>query len=103
MSLRKAINAQCKECIYDPFAKGAWRMQVEACPCTGCPLYAVRPRSRAAKSAHNEAVKAGLLEGEDVEGASPRLAPVRPVTAAESANKEQAAAAANRDAQEVER
>lgn len=53
MSLRKAINAKCRECIYDDLAPGNWRQQVEACPCTDCPLYAVRPRSRGmARVAH---------------------------------------------------
>ena len=43
-SLRKAINAKCKECIYDPYAKGTWRMQVELCTSLNCPLFKVRPR-----------------------------------------------------------
>lgn len=43
MSLRKAINDKCKECIYDPYAKGTWRKQVEECAAVRCPLYAHRP------------------------------------------------------------
>jgi len=50
MSLRAAINAKCKECIYDPIAgKGTWRQQVEACTAPTCPLYSVRPTSKGAK------------------------------------------------------
>lgn len=46
MSLRKAINAKCKECIFDPFSgAGKWREQVEACTSTKCPLFNVRPKS----------------------------------------------------------
>ena len=46
MSLRKAINEHCKDCIYDSkSALGTWRKQVEDCPCTQCPLYKVRPIS----------------------------------------------------------
>lgn len=46
-SMRAAINAKCKDCIHDPKAGlGAWREQVEQCPCTGCPLYPLRPLSR---------------------------------------------------------
>ncbi len=45
MSLRRSINAKCKECIYDPYAKGAWREQVEACTSPACPLFPVRPLS----------------------------------------------------------
>lgn len=51
MSLRNAINAKCKDCIYDPLAGlGQWREQVEHCPCTDCPLHAVRPRSGASRA-----------------------------------------------------
>lgn len=50
MSLRAAINAKCKECIYDPIAgKGTWRQQVEACTAPACPLYPVRPTSKGNK------------------------------------------------------
>ena len=45
MSLRKAINAKCKDCCYDPLSGlGTWRQQVTDCPCTLCPLFEVRPR-----------------------------------------------------------
>lgn len=45
-SMRAAVNAKCRECIYDPIEPGGWRQQVEACSCWGCPLYTVRPVSR---------------------------------------------------------
>jgi len=46
MSLRAAINAKCKECIYDPIGgTGNWRQQVGACTARSCPLWAVRPTS----------------------------------------------------------
>jgi hypothetical protein len=44
MSLRRAVNAKCKDCIYDPLAGGTWRAQVAACTCVRCPLFAFRPR-----------------------------------------------------------
>lgn len=45
-SLRSAINAFCKACIFDrEGASGSWRQQVEACPSLDCPLYPVRPKS----------------------------------------------------------
>lgn len=45
-SLRGAINAKCRECIYDPIAgRGTWREQVEACVSANCPLHPVRPKS----------------------------------------------------------
>jgi len=44
MSLRKAINAKCKECIYDPIGgPGTWRQQVEVCKSYSCPIFNVRP------------------------------------------------------------
>ena len=44
MSLRKAINAKCKECIYDPVgATGSWRQQVGDCTSYFCPLFEARP------------------------------------------------------------
>ena len=47
-SLRAAINAFCRYCIHDPKSgTGTWRQQVEACPSPDCPLYPVRPKSRA--------------------------------------------------------
>ena len=38
-SLRKAIDENCKECIYDPLAVGSWRKQVTLCTVNKCPLY----------------------------------------------------------------
>lgn len=49
-SLRKLINAKCKECIYDPCAQGSWRQQVKECTSYDCPLYPVRPLPIAKKS-----------------------------------------------------
>jgi hypothetical protein len=50
-SLRSAIDAMCRSCIYDPGSgNGGRREQVSACGSSNCPLHAVRPRS-AAKSA----------------------------------------------------
>jgi len=42
-SLRGAINAHCKGCVYDSNAPGTWLAQVSLCPVTECPLYEVRP------------------------------------------------------------
>lgn len=44
-SMRKAINAKCKECVYDPLGGGTWRAQTENCGIPTCPLYPLRPRS----------------------------------------------------------
>ena len=50
MTRQQAINEKCRECIYDEFADGTWRMQVEACELTACALYPYRPVSRSIAS-----------------------------------------------------
>lgn len=42
-SLRGAINAHCKSCVYDDLAAGTWRTQITLCAVTICSLYPVRP------------------------------------------------------------
>jgi hypothetical protein len=44
-SMRRAINAKCKECIYDRVADGTWREQVESCTSQDCALWILRPRA----------------------------------------------------------
>jgi len=45
MSLRKAINHHCLNCVYDKLAPGKWRQQVTLCSVKSCALYDVRPKS----------------------------------------------------------
>jgi hypothetical protein len=50
-SLRSAINAMCRYCIYDPGGgNGTWREQVQGCSSANCPLHPVRPLTFKAKS-----------------------------------------------------
>jgi len=42
-SLKKCIEAKCKDCTYDQEAPGTWREQTEACTVQKCPLWSVRP------------------------------------------------------------
>lgn len=42
----QAIAAKCKDCIYDPLERGAWREQVAACTLVHCALFPVRPVPR---------------------------------------------------------
>jgi hypothetical protein len=51
-SLRKAIDAKCRECIYDRLAGGTWRAQTHACELTKCALWPVRPKSESVRFAH---------------------------------------------------
>ena len=46
MTRQKAIEAMCRECCFDELDDGTWRMQVERCELTDCPLYQYRPQSR---------------------------------------------------------
>ena len=41
-SLRRAIDAKCRDCIYDPSNGGTCREQVGACTSVSCPLWPVR-------------------------------------------------------------
>lgn len=51
MSLRKAINDKCRDCIYDPQSGlGNWRQQVTLCTIKACPLWMVRPLSSPRRS-----------------------------------------------------
>jgi len=43
MSLRQAINAKCKECIYDPRDRGTCAQQIACCTVKSCALHPVRP------------------------------------------------------------
>ena len=46
MSLRKAINEKCRDCVYDKSNLGNFVQQVSMCPQMDCPLWKVRPVSR---------------------------------------------------------
>lgn len=46
ISRAAAIAAKCKDCIFDPFARGTWREQTAACENGGCALHFVRPVPR---------------------------------------------------------
>jgi hypothetical protein len=47
ISLRAAVNAKCKDCIYDPkCGGGTWREQVAQCSELNCPLWPVRPQPK---------------------------------------------------------
>ena len=60
----QAIKAKCKDCAYDPLDKGTWKMQVEMCGGTKCPLYPFRPKS--AKVPAEQTPPAGAEEEPDV-------------------------------------
>ena len=50
LTRQQAINAMCKDCIYDPKMLGGWRQQVEQCPMKACPLYPYRPIPKKSKA-----------------------------------------------------
>ena len=73
-SLRTAIDAMCRECIYDPGSgNGGWREQVRACSSSNCPLHPVRPSPvRAIKTGQEpRRVSRGALAAGAVELALP--------------------------------
>ena len=71
MSLRKAIDQNCKDCIYDPkwAGGGSWRQQVEDCTAKNCALWPVSPLTsagnaqKAAGSARSKAMKGRHRDG----------------------------------------
>jgi len=74
LSLRAAVNAMCKSCIYDPFgSNGTWREQVQACSSANCPLHAVRPMTVKGEKRDGEARQAT----EAVSGGSSLGTPLR--------------------------
>ena len=56
LSLRAAIDAMCKSCLYDPGnGNGGWREQVQGCSSTSCPLHPVRPMPVRARKSDRDA------------------------------------------------
>lgn len=76
-SLKAAIKAKCKDCIYDSKVSGTYLEQIEACTSEhSCPLWPVRPMTvatinlmRKSKTTEHgidiDALVAGLDEEED--------------------------------------
>lgn len=66
-SLRKSINAKCRECIYDPIGgNGGVLQQIKACTSCSCPLYVVRPMP-SEKSAISRLKTASITNSQGVE------------------------------------
>ena len=60
-SLRAAINAMCKGCLYDPGnGNGGWREQVQDCSSSNCPLHPVRPMPVRARKSDKDARNGSL-------------------------------------------
>lgn len=58
-SMRAAINAKCRDCIYDENEPGNWRQQVTACTSDDCALFLLRPMSESRpKSGHQSTEEA---------------------------------------------
>lgn len=52
LTLKQAVNQNCKDCCYDPEAGGNWRQQVEACTVTKCALWEHRPLTATTRKAN---------------------------------------------------
>ena len=46
-SFRAAINEKCFSCVYDSAAAGTRRVQTTLCTCFDCPLWELRPTTKA--------------------------------------------------------
>lgn len=67
-SLRAAVDAKCKSCIYDPGFGGTWREQVAGCASSNCPLHPVRPMPTAIRGQ-----KPALQEADPTEEPEPSV------------------------------
>ena len=65
LSLRAAIDAKCKSCIYDQGHGGTWREQVGECGSSNCPLHPVRPMPTTVKGQSSAQDDAGEQEPTD--------------------------------------
>ena len=57
LTRQQAIEAKCKDCIYDPLDDGTWRQQVGRCEITDCALWVYRPRPYPKRSADFQVVQ----------------------------------------------
>lgn len=73
MSLRKAINAMCKDCIYDSKGgSGGWKQQVEECTSFSCPLYDLRPMPKKHQT-QDISAQEGFLDCKERNGTSEEI------------------------------
>lgn len=72
-SLRAAVNAMCKSCIYDPDSSGSWRQQVRECTAAQCPLHPVRPLNATASHQGRHTDLSGVRSYLDAEVGGPSV------------------------------
>lgn len=64
-SLRTAVDAKCRDCIYDPMSgAGTWREQVSQCRIVSCPLWALRPMPVSGPFAAAPRIPAEIVAGQ---------------------------------------
>lgn len=54
LTIRQAINKNCKECTYDPKDKGTWVEQIEACTITSCAFHEHRKLTSKTKALNKQ-------------------------------------------------
>ena len=66
LNCQQAIDAMCKECIYDPISIGIFKQtlnqQIEDCTSPECPLYEYRPLTGKTKEENKQKYIASLSE-----------------------------------------
>ena len=66
-SPQKAINAKCKECIYDESpGNGTLHEQIEGCTSPSCPLFDLRPVTSKTRQERDEKYLASLSVEEKI-------------------------------------
>jgi len=82
MSLRKAINAMCRECAYDPKDMGSAAQQISCCITNTCPLHKVRPVT--AKTIPERLLNAYSVSYEQLDSRAKALVTPSPLCSGES-------------------
>ena len=72
MGLRKAINGKCRDCNYDDLAAGTYLQQITLCSSPDCPLYEVRPQTKA-KLPDNILTYYGIAKTGTSQGLAPEI------------------------------
>mgnify|MGYP001485137604 CR=1 FL=1 len=85
MSLRKAINAMCRHCSYDPLDIGSAAQQIACCTCKSCPLYKLRPMT--AKSIPEKLLRAYRIAPYDLDNQARALLTPPPLCSGDGQNE----------------
>ncbi len=85
MSLRKAVNDYCRDCVYDPLDYGSAAQQIACCTALTCKLHPKRPVT--ASKIPTELLDRYGLSLEDLDDRARVLVTPRKISSAEGQNE----------------